>query len=31
MDAALRRKTVPEVRFLDTRNRGLEPSLGSSG
>ena len=30
MDAALPQKMVPEVRSLDTRNPGLEPSLGSA-
>ena len=30
MDATLQRKMVPEVRSLDKRKRGLEPSPGSA-
>jgi len=31
MDSARQQKTVPEVRSLDKRKRGLEPSPGSAG
>ena len=30
MDSALQQKMVPEVRSLDKRKRGLEPSPGSA-